>query len=211
MPLNEGNAKYAAATCMFKVGAVKFGEFKLKSGLISPIYVDLRVMQSYPQALHALAEAMNYLVQPMSFDRLVAIPHGATPLTVVMSQLSDVPMLTSREAKEYGSSDKADGPSGKIDGTYEPGMRVAVIDDVITDGRSKLNAYPPLLERELVVGGTFIVVDRLQGGSRILEEQGYDLRALWPLDQLMEFYLKNEMVTLSQQVEVMDFIKTHQF
>ena len=211
MALNEGNAKYAAATCMFEVGAVKFGDFKLKSGGRSPVYIDLRVMQSYPQALHALAEAMNYLVHPLSFDRLVAIPHGATPLTVVMSQLSGVPMVTSREAKEYGTSNKADGPSGKVDGAYKAGMRVAVIDDVITDGGSKLDAYPPLLERELVIGGTFIVVDRMQGGARILQEQGYDLKALWPLDQLMESYVHNGMISTEQFEDVMDFIKTHQF
>lgn len=174
-------ARNNAALALFDAGAVKFGDFVLKNGSRSPIYVDMRVMQSHPAELETLAAAMNYLVHPTQFERLVAIPHGATPLTVVMSQLSGVPMLTSREGKEHGTG-------GKVDGDYRENMIVAVIDDLITDGASKLGAYPPLLEAKLKIGGTFVVVDRLQGGAQVLQEKGYSLIALWPLDELIDFY-----------------------
>src|SRR3972149_2114807 len=82
---NPQSAIERIALALFDIGAVKFGEFKLKSGLPSPVYIDLRLLASHPKLLIQIARRMAAVARKIKFDRLGAIPYAALPIGVAVS------------------------------------------------------------------------------------------------------------------------------
>ncbi len=75
---------------LLQAGCVRFGAFTLKSGLKSPIYIDLRRLISYPALLQEVAQAYLPLLTPLAFDRLVALPYAAIPIATAISLAGNV-------------------------------------------------------------------------------------------------------------------------
>ncbi|NQU62973.1 MAG: hypothetical protein HQ517_01625, partial [SAR324 cluster bacterium] len=89
---------------LITIGAVKFGEFKLKSGMLSPVYLDLRIIISYPVILNRIAKQLLALSKKLHFDRIAGIPYTALPIATAFSLISGHPMIYSRkERKAYGT------------------------------------------------------------------------------------------------------------
>jgi uridine monophosphate synthetase len=82
--------------------------------------------------------------------------------------------------------EKAHGTRRRIEGTFEPGERVVVIDDIITDGASKFEAIEPLEDAGLVVKDLVILIDREQGGAARLAARGYPLHAVLTITQCFD-------------------------
>ena len=177
------------ADALLASGAVKFGAFRLKlhetqpDAPLSPLYVDLRVLQSFPDALDAAVATLNELIEAenLIFARYAGIPMAATPLTAVLSHVTRIPMITPREPKSHGSG-------GSIDGAYLPGEIALAIDDVVTHADSKIEAIRVLEANGLVVRDVAVLVDREQGGPKMLAEAGYTLHAALRLSQLIDYW-----------------------
>ena len=168
------------AVGLHSLGAVRFGEFTLKSGQKSPIYLDLRLLVSDPALMRTVARAMARLLAGLSYERIAAIPYGGLPIGQAVALEAGRPLIyPRREVKDYGTK-KA------IEGSFTPGETVVVLDDLVTTGGSKLEAIAPLTEAGLVVRDVVVLVDRGQGGAEELAAHGYALHAVLTLGTLLD-------------------------
>ena len=165
---------------LHRIGAVRFGEFTLKDGRQSPIYLDLRGLVSHPAALARVGRAMVQRAASLSYDRIAGIPYAGVPIAVAMSLIAERPMVYARkEAKTYGTK-------RMIEGEYRAGERALLVDDVVTSGSAKLEAAVPFREAGLVVEDVLVVVDREERGAATLAEAGLRLHSVLKVRALLE-------------------------
>lgn len=189
---------------LYEINAIKFGEFKLKSGIISPIYIDLRVIVSYPDTLKMIADAMWEKIKDLNFDLICGVPYTALPIATVMSVEHSRPMVMRRkEVKDYGTK-KA------IEGTFSAGQTVLIVEDLITSGSSVFETIEPLRMEGLEVKDIVVLLDREQGGRKHIEQQGYNLRALFTISEMIEILKKNGKINSDKAGEIMEFIQANQ-
>lgn len=168
------------ARCLQDAGCLQFGDFVLRSGARSPVYVDLRRLVTYPRALALVAQEYARLLAPLHFDRLAAIPYAALPIGTAISLQTGYPLIyPRREAKAYGTR-------RQIEGIYQKGERIVVLDDLISSGGSKLEAIAPLEAEGLEVQDIVVLIDREQGGREELADRGYRLQAAVTLRQIVD-------------------------
>jgi uridine monophosphate synthetase len=171
---------------LFDIEAVKFGTFTLKSGIQSPIYVDMRLLVSYPHLMRKMASAFAKLAAPLDFDQLCGVPYAALPLATALSLERDLPMLFCRkETKEHGTKKL-------VEGKYEKGQTCLLVEDVVTKGGSILETAASLKSQGLDVEDAIVVIDREQGGKERLKDNGIQLHALISMFDLLKvlFYEK---------------------
>lgn len=175
------------ARAVFEAGCIRFGQFTLASERSSPIYVNLRLLRSFPLQKRIVVSEYKRLLKPLEFDLLADVPTAATP---IVSSLTDrflqdkliKPQITPRhDAKAYGSGNV-------IDGVFQKGQVAVLIDDLITTAASKLRAIGILEEAELVVHDVVVLVDRDEGGKEELKQRRYRLHASMTLPEMARFY-----------------------
>jgi uridine monophosphate synthetase len=185
---------------LLEAGCIKFEQFTLKSGLISPIYIDLRQLVSFPKLLKGVAQAYLPILTGLSFDRLAGLPYAALPIATAISLLGEWPMIYPRkEAKAYGTK-------AEIEGIYHPGERIVVIDDLATTGGSKLEAIGKLTAAGLKVEDVVVLIDRQSGADKALAGAGYRLHSVTTLTKLLDYYEMNSKVSKNHIEEARGFI-----
>lgn len=189
------------ANALYDHGCVKFGTFRLKSGIMSPIYIDLRLLVSHPHLLHQVARTLAGMARGLDFDRIAAIPYAALPIGVAMAMELDRPMIYPRgEVKEHGTR-------RAIEGTFEAGERALLVDDLITRGGSKVETIEILEAADLVVDDVVVLIDREQGGAEDLAQQGYRLHAALKLTDLLDVLHASGRITERQHSDVLSYLK----
>jgi uridine monophosphate synthetase len=193
---------FQLATQLHDIGCVKFGEFKLKSGLMSPIYIDLRLLVTHPGVLKQAATAMgDKLSDAESFDRLAAIPYAGLPIGVAVALETGKPLIYPRkEAKDYGTAKL-------IEGEYKSGETVVLVDDLITKGTAKIEALKPLLDEGLRVKDLVVLIDREQGGKEELASRGIRLHAVMTLTQMLDELVEAGKLSAHMREEVLAWVR----
>jgi uridine monophosphate synthetase len=185
---------------LLDAGCIKFGQFTLKSGLISPIYIDLRQLVSFPKLLNQVAKAYLPILTGLSFDRLAGLPYAALPIATAISIHGGWPLIYPRkEVKTYGTK-------AEIEGRYLKGERIVVIDDLATTGGSKFEAIEKLTSEGLMVEDVVVLIDRQSGADKALIDAGYKLHSVTTLTKLLDYYEMSGKVQINHIEDAREFI-----
>jgi uridine monophosphate synthetase len=186
---------------LLSAGCIKFGEFTLKSGLKSPIYIDLRQIITYPKLLEQIAQAYLPILSTLQFSRIAGLPYAAIPIATAISLAGNYPMIYPRkEAKSYGTK-------AEIEGEYHAGETVVVIDDLATTGGSKFEAIEKLTGAGLVVKDVVVLIDRQSGAKESLAQAGYSMHAVLTIGQLLDYWEETGKVDKDKIASTREFLK----
>ena len=165
---------------LHEIGAVKFGQFTLKSGITSPYYLDLRLIVSYPDLLQTVADLMWDRVQNIFCDLICGVPYTALPIATAISLKQNIPMVMRRkEVKDYGTKQA-------IEGKWKAGERCLIIEDLVTSGMSVFETIEPLENAGLTVKDIVVLINREQGGKENISNRGYNLHAVFTITEILE-------------------------
>ena len=189
------------ALTLYDIGAISLGEFRLHSGKISPIYIDLRLLASFPQALRQAAAAYRIILEKLAFNIITTAPLAGLPIGTAVSLDMNIPLVYPRQtAKTYGS--------GKlVEGKWEEGQTAVVIDDVTTSGDSILQTIQAVEQVGLRVTDAVLLIDREQGGAANIRAAGYNFHAVITLTEILTILEEAGHITGEQRHHVLANLK----
>jgi orotate phosphoribosyltransferase len=159
-----------------RIGALQFGAFKLTSGKISPYYIDLRIVPSFPDAFQRIVDFYVAFIKDeigvKNFERVAGIPVAGIPFTSLIACSLKKPLLYIRRGV------RLHGRQRRIEGVLAPGDRVLLIDDLVTTGLSMRKAAEAITAEGGVVTDAVVLLDRQEGGKQDLNRDGIKLHAL---------------------------------
>lgn len=199
----------ALAFALFDTGAIKFGKFKLAlhkknpNAPLSPFYIDLRVLQSFPEVIRGAADALVAKIKEAKLDpdRISGIPEAAIPLASLVMDRTWIPMITLRK------SGKTHGISGKIMGMFRKGQVVLPIDDLVTRADTKIETIHALEANGLLVKDLLVLIDREQGGREQLKRAGYNLHAVLGIRELLALYQQRDKISQGLHREALAYLE----
>lgn len=191
------------ATELARRGCVLVGEFRLSSGLVSPYYIDLRAVPSYPDLFDMVTDAYVDAVKALGerCDRISGIATAGVPIASLVAYKLGLPFVYVRK------EERTHGTGSLVEGVVERGDAVLVLDDVATTGGSLVRAVTALRERGAVVNSVIVMVDRQQGAADALARLGVRLHSITTASRLVEELHLKGIVKKEEYERVMRYIR----
>ncbi len=155
-------------------GAIKIGDFVLTSGKKSSYYVDIKEAATDPKVLNAISVEIS---KNITAQKIAGMELGAVPLVVSVSLLRTIPYVILRKERTHGTKKLTVGKIGV-------GEEIDMIEDVVTTGNSLMKAINIVRDNGGVVRRAVCVVDRMDGGSELMRENGVELIPLLKISDL---------------------------
>ncbi len=165
--------------------------FKLSSGKESPYYLDCRKITLYALSFKEIGDLFWEEMRYTDIQGVAGMSIGADPIVcaILSSALKEERVLEGilirKEPKQYGTGKQ-------LEGNYWKGMKVAVVEDVVTTGGSLLKAISACEKEGLQIVQVLALVDREEGGKELLREKGYELKAFFTLEEIISAYHQRE-------------------
>jgi len=183
---------------LFDLGCLIFGEYVQASGATFSYYIDLRKIISNPQVFSQVIKAYAEIVQTLKFDRIAGIPYGSLPTATGLALRLNHPMIFPR--KEV----KAHGSRRLIEGNFEPGETIAVIDDILISGKSIVEGAKKLESAGLIVKDMVVLIDHESGVKKRIKDQGYNAYSVLKISEITETLFDTGRITKSQYHSLLD-------
>ena len=180
------------ATFLYKNDVIKFGNFTLASGKDSSYYIDLRLVPSFPHQFRKMIKNLqNLIIEKIGlddFDSLASVPTGGLVVTSALAIETVKPLIYVRnKPKEHGTTKS-------IEGKISAGMKVVMVDDVMTTGTSVLNGIKQLKESDLSISHVFVVVNRLEGADKALNDMGVQIHQLTDILEITNILFQEKLI-----------------
>ena len=180
------------AIFLYKNDIIRFGNFTLASGKNSSYYVDLRLIPSYPHQFRKMIKNLQNLIVEKTglddFDCLASVPTGGLVVTSALAIEIVKPLIYVR------SKPKEHGTTKSIEGKISAGMKVMMVDDVMTTGTSVLNGINQLKEAELLVSDLYVIINRLEGGDKALSDIGVQTHQLTDILEITDILFQEKLI-----------------
>jgi uridine monophosphate synthetase len=189
---------------LHEIGALKFGEFTFKSGIISPMYLDLRLFISHPKVMKQVVKLYVDMLKDLKYNRLAGVAYAALPLAGALSLELDQPWIFLR--KEGLAKDHGLGKS--LEGEYNEGETIVMIEDLCTRATSLLEAIPAMERHGLKVKDAVVLLDYQKGGRGNLEAKGYNLHAFMTVRELVDIMHEQGKIDSAKHAQCLKFLES---
>lgn len=204
MDLDKEEMKAELAKILNRIGALKFGTFKLTSGKVSPYYIDLRVVPSFPDAFKRICDLYLTVIKndvgTDGFDRIAGIPTAGISFGSIVAYNLKKPFLYVR------STERQHGRGRWVEGILSPGDHVLLVDDLITKGGSIVKTAEAVRAEGGMVTDAVVLLDREENGAVNLAEAGIKLHYLLTISEVayklqdMDAITEEQLNTILKQV-----------
>ena len=177
---------------LYDIGCLLFGEYVQASGATFSYYIDLRKIISNPHIFNQVLAAYGDIVETLEFDRIAGIPYGALPTATGLALNLQRPMIFPR--KEV----KAHGTRRLIEGNFNPGEKVVVIDDTLISGKSVMEGAEKLKSAGLKIEDIVVFIDHEGGVKNRLAENGYRAHSVLSISQITETLYESGRINQEQ-------------
>jgi uridine monophosphate synthetase len=165
---------------LYDIGCILFGNYVQASGATFPYYIDLRKIISNPQIFHQILNAYADILKELNFDRIAGIPYGSLPTATGLALRLNYPMIFPR--KEV----KAHGTRRVIEGNFQPGETIVVVDDILISGKSVMEGAQKIKSAGLNVEDIVVFMDHEQGVKDKLKANGYRAHSVLTISKITE-------------------------
>ena len=181
------------ATFLYKNDVIKFGNFTLASGKDSSYYIDLRLVPSFPHQFRKMIKNLqNLIIEKIGlddFDSLASVPTGGLVVTSALAIETVKPLIYVRnKPKEHGTTKS-------IEGKTSAGMKVVMVDDVMTTGTSVLNGIKQLKEAGLSISDVFVIINRLEGADKVFSDMGVQIHQLTDILEITNILFQEKLIS----------------